>query len=96
MIHLPNGDIISDKPLPAVLQDKYELDPKEPNRYRLKWRDCIYHTEQEGKCRKSGRLTILPWCKLLDELISPAQCAGCPKAVGTSEQSLPLSTPESS
>lgn len=77
MIYLANGDLITPDPLPDVLKNKYEQDPNDPTRYRLKWRKCIYHIEAQKKCKKSGRLTLLPWCSLLDDMISPVQCDGC-------------------
>lgn len=45
----------------------------------LKWLPCIHRYGKEQRCRKSKRLMgELPWCRLLDVLVSPPFCAACP------------------
>jgi len=46
---------------------------------KLEWLPCIHRYGKEQRCRKSKRLIgNIPWCRLLDLLVSPSYCSGCP------------------
>lgn len=77
---LLNGDIIADD-IPEILKSKYDQDPNNKIHWKLRWPLCIYKGEEKRQCPKSKRIRTLPWCELLNMLISPITCEHCSKRV---------------